>query len=42
MSLTLVFWLLLFWCGFNFLSLLIAIVLFLLLISAINELHGWD
>nr|AAY86735.1 E8 [Bovine papillomavirus] len=42
MSLTCIYILLLFWCGFNFLSLLLAIILYLLLMSTINSLNGWD
>nr|AAY86727.1 E8 [Bovine papillomavirus] len=42
MSLFCVYLLLLFWCGFNFLALLFAIILYLLLISTIHTLNGWD
>nr|QYI89568.1 E5 early protein [Bos taurus papillomavirus 39] len=42
MSLYCVYILLLLWCGFNFLSLLFAIILYLLLMSTIDRLHGWD
>ncbi|QYI89548.1 E8 early protein [Bos taurus papillomavirus 37] len=42
MSLQCIYILLLLWCGFHFLSLLLAIILYLLLISTINALHGWD
>ncbi|BAO50677.1 E5 protein [Bos taurus papillomavirus 6] len=42
MRLTLIFWLLLLWCGFHLAALCIAIILFLLLLSAIDELNGWD
>ncbi|QYI89615.1 E5 early protein [Bos taurus papillomavirus 4] len=42
MSLWLIYVLLLFWCAFNFLALLFAIIVYLLLISTITRLDGWD
>ncbi|AAN09955.1 putative protein E8 [Bos taurus papillomavirus 3] len=42
MSLTLIYWLLLLWVSFHFLSLCLAIILYLLLMSTITSLHGWD
>ncbi|QYI89589.1 E8 early protein [Bos taurus papillomavirus 42] len=42
MSLTCLYFLLLFWCGFNFLALLLAIIIYLLLMSAVTRLNGWD
>nr|AAY86729.1 E8 [Bovine papillomavirus]QYI89630.1 E8 early protein [Bos taurus papillomavirus 9]QYI89636.1 E8 early protein [Bos taurus papillomavirus 9] len=42
MSMRLIYFLLLLWCGFNFLSLLFAVVIYLLLLSAIDNLNGWD
>ncbi|BAJ12072.1 E5 protein [Bos taurus papillomavirus 11] len=42
MSLWCIYLLLLFWCGFNFLALCFAIILYLLMISTITRLDGWD
>ncbi|QYI89502.1 E8 early protein [Bos taurus papillomavirus 30] len=42
MRLSLIYFLLLLWCACHFAALLVAIILFLLLISTINELHGWN
>ncbi|AVX45654.1 E5 protein [Bos taurus papillomavirus 26] len=42
MSLWCIYLLLLLWCGFHFLALCFAIIIYLLLISAVTRLDGWN
>ncbi|QYI89535.1 E8 early protein [Bos taurus papillomavirus 35] len=42
MSLTCLYVLLLFWSGFNVLTLIFGILIILMLMSTIERLHGWD
>ncbi|QYI89554.1 E8 early protein [Bos taurus papillomavirus 38] len=42
MSLVCLYFLLLFWCGFNVLTLIFGILIILMLMSAVDRLNGWD